>query len=284
MYEIGFRAHDLGKFDDVETFNEALLKNNCPKNIQLAPTKLFKNIEQISYQDEKWALKTSEDLKKYNIKVSILGCYVNPLLIDIDKRNLMLNNFKRSIEISKLFNNTIVGTETGTDKNAKDLNLTEEKRVNQFWNFLESVLTVAIKNNSDIAIEPVAGHTINNFEIIDQMLNRFNCDNLKLIYDPVNFIPTINNIKNEDYLKKETQIKLFDTFFKKYHKKICAIHMKDFLIIDNVKKGDLSLFEGILFAEDFLKEMNKYKIKYPLLLENVNINEINNIIANLNKI
>ena len=121
MYEIGFRAHDLGKFDDVETFNEALLKNNCPKNIQLAPTKLFKNIEQISYQDEKWALKTSEDLKKYNIKVSILGCYVNPLLIDIDKRNLMLNNFERSIEISKLFNNTIVGTETGTDKNAKDL-------------------------------------------------------------------------------------------------------------------------------------------------------------------
>jgi sugar phosphate isomerase/epimerase len=129
MYEIGFRAHDLGKFNDVETFNEALLKNNCPKNIQLAPTKLFSNIDQISYQDEKWALKTSEDLKKYNIKVSILGCYVNPLLIDIDKRNLMINNFKRSIEISKLFNNTIVGTETGTDKNARELNITEENEL-----------------------------------------------------------------------------------------------------------------------------------------------------------
>jgi sugar phosphate isomerase/epimerase len=276
MNKLGFRAHDLGSFDTVINFISEMDNKSCPHIIQFAPTKLFKNITHISETKESWITSTSKSFKEANIEVSVLGCYINPLNTEKKYRTKVINDFKKSLEITKYFNNSVVATETGTNKNSFQLNLGEEKRLNNFWNFLEKVIPIAQKNNATIAIEPVADHTICSFKKIDQMLTYFKCDNLKLIYDPVNFLPYKDN-----ELVPEFQNQQFIEFFEKYNSLISIIHLKDFNIVEEQKNGYLSLFSGRFNIEDFIFTLKKYNNQSPLLLENVNIPDIKNIIYKL---
>ncbi len=273
MNKIGFRAHDLGSFDTVNNFISEMDDKSCPHIIQFAPTKLFNNISHISKTEDSWINNISKSFQKANIEVSVLGCYINPLNMEEKKyRKIVINDFKKSLEISKYFNNSVVATETGTNQYALQLRLEEEQQLNNFWTFLEKVLPLAQKNNAKIAIEPVADHTICNFKRIDQMLTFFECDNLKLIYDPVNFLPYIGK-----ELTPEFQNQQFIEFFEKYNSIISIIHLKDFNFTEKLKNRNLSLFSGKFNIEDFIFTLKKYNNKSTILLENVNINNIKNI-------
>ena len=279
MSKIGFRAHDLGSFDTVNNFISELKNKSCPQIIQLAPTKLFNKIYHISETEDIWIKNTSKSLKKANIEVCVLGCYINPLNTEKEYRKTVINDFNKSLEISKYFNNSLVGTETGTNKNALQLNLGEKRRLHNFWIFLEKVLPIAQKHNATIAIEPVSDHTICSFKRIDEMLTFFKCDNLKLIYDPVNFLP----YKDKE-LTNEFQNQQFIEFFEKYNSLISIIHLKDFSYKEKVKNGNLSLFSGRFNIEDFIITLKKNSNKSTLLLENVYIPNINNIVFKVNNL
>jgi len=271
QYPIGFRAHDLGHFGDAQTFVRTLQEKNCPPLIQCAPSKLFPSFPAIECLKKEEAVALQEVFQRNGIHMSVLGCYMNPVVEEVAAKKQMLARYKASFQLASIFGNPVVGTETGSDNQVLPLGLTEEKRLDNFYRFVEAVLPYAQQNNAVLAIEPVKGHTLNSFERIDALLSRFDCENLQLIYDPSNFIPQINGTGSCDYLDAEVQRTLFAQFFAQYQHKISTIHLKDFVMINGVKKNTLPLFTGKFYIEGFITELKKTGISASLLLENADI-------------
>lgn len=270
-YPIGLRAHDLGSFAGAEAFSHAIKEKNCPSLIQFAPSKLLKSLPPVDCWSREKATEIAKVFQRHGINIAVFGCYMNPVVEEEDAKKLMLSRYKASFELASIFGNPVVGTETGSDHQVLPLHLTETRRIDNFYHFLEDVLPYAQHAHAVLAIEPVKGHTLNSFERIDAMLSRFDCENLRLIFDPSNLIPQNNGTGSQNYLDAEVQRTLFAQFFSQYHHKISAIHLKDFVMIDGVKKNTLPLFTGNFNIDGLIAELKKTGISTPLLLENADI-------------
>lgn len=255
---LGLRAHDYGCFTNETEFALALSKYNTPC-IQLAIQKSFQN--GLKYRDLQIedAQKIGDALKKHNIDITVLGAYINSVHEDSEIRKKELENFASALQQQKYFGAFVVGTETGKLEDPSVM--TEEKRLEYFYDFLEQSLTIAQKENAIIAIEPVQGdHTINSFKKTEDMVKRFDCANFCLIYDAVNFLPT-------DGLKM-SQEEYFEQFVSVFYKQIKVLHLKDFKYVNGNKEGLKPLFSGNFDIEAYLKVIKKYELTADILLEN----------------
>ena len=84
------------------------------------------------------------------------------------------------------------------------------------------------KYNVDIAVEGVWCHVMNTPERTQRLVRDLNSDNVKVIFDPVNFV-TIDNYKAAD--------DMIEYMFDKLHDVIKVIHVKDF----TVENGEIAL-------------------------------------------
>ena len=262
MIRFGIRAHDMGKYE-IKDFSELLklVKSLDGECIQLALNKSFIDF---TYSEEKlnkeFANFLSEKLKENGIDISVLGCYINLTDTDEKNRRKSLDKFKAHLYLSKLLNTSLVGTETGcfnTTYTYTKLNATEEA----FELFLKSVKELvehAENLNTNLAIEGVAKHIIATPEKMHRALKTIDSENLKVIFDPVNFL-TVDNYREQ----REIIVKSFKLFGDKIEK----IHLKDFIIKDGEIKA-VPIGKGMFDVEFFMSELQKYKDDIDILLEN----------------
>lgn len=91
---------------------------------------------------------TKAILKKYNLEISSLGYYPNPLHPDLEHRETVINHLKKVIVAAGMLETPVVGTFVGRDKN---------KTIEENWIEFEKVWTplvrFAAEHNVKIAIE-----------------------------------------------------------------------------------------------------------------------------------
>ena len=251
---IGVRAHDLGEFTiaRLEEFIQEIKKYKF-SYIQLVLWKSFTDIDpylkNTSLEDFKLIAKR---LKEEKIKVTVLGAYYNMISPDLEDRKLGEERYEKMLEILKIFDGVVVGTEPGShnlDFSYNEKNHTEESYQIVLESF-KKFAKVAEKNGVNMGLEPVYTLTIWNIEVLKRLLE-VNSESFKVIFDPVNLIG-LENYKKQD--------KLIEDIFKYFANKMATVHFKDFKV-ENNQLVRVSPGKGILNYNLLLKEMKKYNIK-----------------------
>lgn len=273
MLDLGFRAHDFGKFTDVESLAQTASSFLSPSCLHLAPYKVWPQTAK-PLTDE-WAKQTTKTLAKYNIRTAILGVYINPIHPDDDKREQELLAFENGIEIAHSLNNPIVATETGSadPKNIRCEETWSDKYFSLFLNNIERLLKKAQDNNVIMAIEAVADkNTIDTPQRMFKVMETFKSPNLRVLFDAVNILP-IHGVDNFASYYDEA-VSMLSPY-------ISCMHLKDFVFQDSssefpfakgqVKKGTIPIGEGIMPWSVIFDIYKKYNLlNVPMTMENFN--------------
>lgn len=212
--KIGLRAHDYGKLPLDVLFKS--ISEDGFNGIQLAPIKAIEGVSSLDDLDESLLKDIKATLEKYQIEIPVYGSYVELGHLDPEVRQMQVNKFLKAMDIAKFLGAKCIGSET----THMDLNTPEADRRVAFEGLLDSIRQIVKKGEEiglDVAIEPVAVHTLNTPELAKEMLDVINSERLGIIFDPVNLL-TATNIIEQDIL--------WDRAFECFKGKVCALHMK----------------------------------------------------------
>lgn len=257
-WQIGVRAHDFGKRPLAEL--APMIAEKGYGYIQLALTKAITDF-QYSYGMLSNGLMRSieKELAKNNLRVSVLGCYIDPSTADNDDYKHNLKVFKEHVRFAKEVGAGMVATETGKFKH--DLNnitgVLTDPQFERVARFFEEAVEVADKVGVKVAVESVESHTINCPETTKVLLDRIKSPSFGALFDTVNMI----------YVSKiDQQKELIDRVFELYGDRINSFHIKDFALEDG-KKVRRSIGEGQLELNYLINKIKTHKPYADLLLE-----------------
>lgn len=247
MY-IGLRAHDYGKLPVEELFKR--ITEDGFHRIQLAIPKAIEGVGSLNDVDEALLKSIKVAMEKYDISIPVFGCYVELGHLDPKVRQEHVDRFLMGMEFAKYLGARCIGSET----TGFPLDASDEERQVAFEGLVDSVKQIVKKGEAiglDVAIEPVARHTLNSPALAAELLARVPSDRLKIILDPVNLL-TANNIESQDAIYEEC--------FEKFGDKIWALHMK------GIKKDEVGTLVSTNFKENeanFKKVIDWVKVNMP---------------------
>lgn len=251
---IGIRAHDL-----------------CADNI----TDISKKVSELGFKCIQFALKKSikdipvcsgcfspglanffkDELLKNNVRVSVLGCYINPVNPDKAELENALSSFEENLKFAKFLGAEMVGTEPGSiGDTAKNLS---EENYEVFLASMKRLVNTAEKLGVFIGLEAVRTLTVDCPEKMKRFLDDINSPNVVVILDCSNMLRA-DNYKNQDEIIKKA--------FELYKDKIAAVHLKDFKFENGTLKRVLP-GEGEFNFDLLFKLIKKHKPYVSMLLE-----------------
>lgn len=255
---LGVRAHDFGKTSPVELAGRISAKGfTC---VQLPLSKAVHGIDTGPGRLNPGLAGYIRDVfAEHNLKIAVLGCYINPVHPDPQIRRKDLERFKEHLRYVRDFGCSIVGTETGSVNPGQPFppgNHSEET----FQILLDSVAELvaeAEKFGVIMGIEGVVKEPLSTPEKIKRLIDTIKSNNLQIIYDPANLISAANYEKQDEIYQKS---------FALFGDRIVIIHAKDF-VIENGKKELVQVGKGILNYELLLKLIKTRKPLINVLLE-----------------
>ncbi len=275
--EIGFRAHDFGKFDSVESLASTIETYKKRSQIQLALNKVIPSSPKYSEYTPEYISSVRDTLREHGVSVAIIGCYINPVHPDPSIREDHLRRFERNLELHEEFGCRYVGTETGSANPDCSYNpLTfEEENFSLFLSSVERLLRKAEDVGAVVTLEAVSRqHTICSAKRMRRVLDTFRSDNLKVIYDPINLTSWLG-IEEEDGSvrekpSKEAVERAVRADLDLLAPDIVAIHAKNYVLDSNGWKiGNKPLMEGVVDWSVIFSLLREYGIDVPILLENL---------------
>ncbi len=235
-YEFGLRGHDIGSNLDEMCENA---KKYGVKKLQFALAVTCKdiNFDEVGF-DEEIAKNIKAKLDEYNLHVSVLGCYIDPISPDIEFRNKQLKRFENFISYAKYFGADMIATETGF------LSTMEETRSEETYQLLLDNLRPLVRTAEEkgvmMAIEMVHIHPMYSPKRLRRLLDDINSPNLGAILDVSNLIyPETKNC----------QCDFINDTFDLLGKELKAIHLKDFVFEDETNKHFALAGSGELMTE-----------------------------------
>mgnify|MGYP004465827211 FL=1 len=222
--------------------------------LQLVLEKSIDGFDRISYT-EKYAEEIKHQLG--NVKIAILGSYIDPSNPDDTVLEYNINKFKEKIRYASILKPIAVGTETGIYKEHMTDSEEAYKRV---LHTLKTLALYAQEYGVNIGIEGVHCFVINTPQKMKKLIDDLSLDNVKVIYDPVNYLD-INNYKEQNHI--------IESAFDLLSDKICVLHAKDFVVENGVFK-EVKPTEGLLNYKLIFNRLNKYKLNIPIICEGIN--------------
>lgn len=254
---VGTRGHDF----DANSIEE--LAKKCKEfdihHIQLALKKSVADFEEGRFTPE-YARSIGDELRKNDIRVSVLGCYINPSETDEEQLKKNLDFFVENLHYAKYIGADMVGLETGFVGKTIDI---EKNRTEEAYQYLlknmKYLCQEAEKLDVMIGIEGVHCFVIHSPQMMRRLIDDLNSKNVCVIFDPVNYIDLTN-------FKKQNEI--FDKHFELLGDITAVMHLKDYKW-----DGDTLSYEypnkGLLNTAELVKKMNSYKPDIPVILEEV---------------
>ncbi len=203
-------------------------------------------------------------------KVAVLGSYINPSNADSDALRYDLDRFREKIRYATYLDPVLVGTETCSYKDGEN---DSEEAYAQLLKSIKELAQYAKEYGVTIGIEGVYFHVINTPEKLARLIDDVNMENVKVIFDPCNYI-TINNYTKQD--------EMINTMFDLLGDKIAIIHVKDFIVEEDKVKSAIP-GEGLLNYELILKRMKECELDVPFICEEINENDAVRAFVNLKK-
>lgn len=258
--KIGNRPHDFGK-NTIEDMAR-IVSDYGFDTIQLALRKVLKDINDTNdVLCDIHAASTKKKLKKYNIDISVFGCYLNYGQEDERERLENVDRFLKHIQYANQYGARMVGTETGSLNLDYSFNKDNggEKAYSIFCDSVEKMVSYAEEKDVKVAIEAVSKHIINSPQKMKRIIKDIASDNLVVIFDPVNLI-TNENYNDHDVIINEAFDLLED--------RILAVHAKDFIIEENKVKV-VAAGKGLLNYKLFMEKVKQSSQNIDILLENI---------------
>lgn len=262
----GIRGHDV-----IGTGLSNICKKCLSQDITYLQLVLEKSIDGFSYGkfSEEYANSIKEQIGEE--KIAILGSYINPSNPNDNELRYDIDRFKEKIKYASILKPIAVGTETGIYK--EGLTDTEEA-YQRVLSSLKELKEEAEKRSVNIAIEGVSCFVINTPKKMKRLVDDLNSDNVKVIFDPVNYL-NINNFQNQDEIIKET----FDLLWNK----ICVVHAKDF-VFENNEFCFRKPTEGLLNYKLIFEKMKEYNLDVPVICEEISDSDAVIVFKKLDKI
>jgi sugar phosphate isomerase/epimerase len=257
---LGGRAHDFGKLEIKEL--AAKVSKQGYSCIQLALTKAIDGIDfSLGKLSPGMANYVKDSFWKENVRISVLGCYINPIHPDVIERKKHLDRFKEHIRFASDFGCGVVGTETGSLK-SNGLSDYDNESVEAFETLilsLRELVTEAEKFGVIVGIEGGKNEVVTTPLRMRKVLDQIPSNNLQVIYDPTNYL-SYENFKDQDEIIKEA--------FELFGDRIIVVHAKDFMVKDG-KINTIAAGKGNLNYELILKLIKVKKPFINILLEDI---------------
>lgn len=251
----GIRAHDV---------NQKGIQNICStcytsgiEFLQLVPEKGVDDFYKNSFSEE-YALELRHLLG--DIKIAVLGSYINPSNPDDALLRADIDKFKEKIKYASILNPLVVGTETGIYIVGKT---DSEEAYQRVLSTMREIIAEAEKYNVFVGIEGVHCFVINTPTKMKRLIDDLKSDNVKVIFDPVNYL-NIHNYMEQDKMISESFDILSD--------RICVLHAKDFIVENNEFKMVLP-GTGMLNYKLILDNIKKYGLDIPIITEEIDEKE-----------
>jgi sugar phosphate isomerase/epimerase len=162
-----------------------------------------------------------EMLKKYNLPISALGYYPNPMEPDLEHRKYVIDHLKKVIAAAGLLNVPVVGTFIGNDKNK-----TVEANIEEFAKVWPPIVKFAAEHNVKIGIENCPMIFSN-----DEWPGGNNLARSPVIWDQMfEIIPDANFGFNLDPSHLVRQMIDDERVVREYGSRIFHVHAKDLMI------------------------------------------------------
>lgn len=275
MLNLGVRAHDFGQ-DNLAVVADDI-SNKGFTSIQLALAKSIAGFDKsASVITPGFAHSVRQTLSKRDIRVAVLGCYINMTHPEKKVMDSLLSYFKAHLRCSRDFGISIVGTETGSVNADYSFNKDShgEAAFNTFVANLSELVEEAENFSTVVCIEGVSTHVINTPERIKRVLDAIQSNNLQVIFDPVNLI------NEENYREQQ---KIIDTSFDLFGDRISVVHSKDF-IIEHGAMTTVETGKGLLDYPHLVKILKHHKPNIDVLFENAVPASVHESVHFLNKI
>ena len=262
----GIRGHDVRAFG---------LKNVCAtaknNNIEYIQVVLEKSIDDFKTGkfSEQYAMSLKNELEDMNI--AILGSYINPSNPDEIQLQADIDKFKEKIKYASILKPIAVGTETGMYKEG----LTDsEEAYQRVLETMREIVAYAEENDVNVGIEGVHCFVINTPQKMKRLVDDLDSDNVRVIFDPVNYL-NISNYQYQDDMIKDMFSLLSD--------KICVLHAKDF-VVENGEFKTVRPAEGMLNYKLIFDKMKEHNLDIPIISEEINEDEAVTAFENLEKL
>ena len=252
MY-IGMRGHDF----DTTTL-DALLKKCNEYNVggvQLALLKSLGDFKKGSFTPE-YAQSIGDAFKAAGVRIPVLGCYINPSAADKDELEANIAYFIENLHYAKYLGADMVGLETCTFSADESVNQSEETYQYLLKN-MKRLVAAAEELGVIIGIEGVHCHVVNRPEKMKRLVEDLNSPNVRVIFDPVNYINS-SNYENQD--------EIINTHFDLLGDITKALHLKDFKLVDGNTAYEFPC-DGILNKELVWKRAKEFYPDIPVILE-----------------
>lgn len=264
MIQYGMRAHDASPKGSVTEVLDNISKLKI-HYIQLAMSKSFTDVDTSpGHFSAGLGDYIGEELRKRNLHVAVLGCYINPANPDEEKRLLAVKRFTEHLKYAKLLGADVVGTETG--RASVDMKVVpetdSEENYQRMLDTFKRIRTAAEKLGVMVAVEGVYNHTLSTPQKMARFLSDIDSPNFDVILDGVNLIPPAlkQNPEGQDQVIREA--------FQLYGDRISVLHLKDG---DYTPEGG-QLFchagEGYFHYDALMQEVGVRKPYIVGLLEN----------------
>lgn len=227
MNKIGVRGHDFGRMS-IEDLPRSIKEKGFDA-IHFAPTKAINDVLKFDDITTEVLELCKESFVKNNVEIDVYGCYVEIGMLDKAKRLEEVERFKKGISHCKTVGARVVGTET------THFPLGGENRAEAYEAVKDSVLRMveeAERLNVNIAVEPVALHSLDSPELTKKLLDEVKSDKLKVIIDSVNLF-TVENIHNHKQIITDC--------FELFGDKICTMHIKDVTLIGDQDRSTIKM-------------------------------------------
>jgi L-ribulose-5-phosphate 3-epimerase len=272
---IGVRAHDFGRLPADDLARRIAAKGlTC---VQLAVSKAVEGLDlKPGDMNPGLAWHVGQAFQRHGVQIAVLGCYINPIHPDPQKRAELLGVFKEHIRFARDFGSSIVGLETGSVNAdySPHPNNHGELAFHQMITSIATLVEEAEKFGVIICIEGVTSHTVSTPAKMRQVLDTIRSNNLQVIFDPVNLL-SIDSHQDQDRVMKES----FDLF----GDRIAIIHAKDFKVEGRTLK-QVRTGQGNLNYKLLLGWIKSRKPEISILLEEASESTVEECVQFLNRV
>lgn len=256
----GVRCHDLCPKTDMDTVFR-MMEAYGIHQIQLAFEKSILDYDfSTGHYSPGFAHMIRQQLEQRKIHVAVLGCYINPVHPDEDKRRMEINRFIERMKYARIIGADMVGTETGRyDSDMKVVPYTyTEGCYQRFLDTMQRIVSAAEKLGVTVGVEAVHNHTLYCPEMMRRFLDDIDSPCVEAILDPANLIG------EKEY---GCQDEVVETALRLYGDRVSVLHVKDFVMTE---KGPqiVPFGDGLLSYEPVLRFLKKQKPHVAMILEN----------------
>lgn len=193
------------------------------------------------------------------VQIALLSCYSNLIHPDKQQREEILTKFESYLRHASFFGASMVASETGSV--IAGLGYTEENFEDEVFEDLVQVVQRLVKKGEEyktlVGIEAGLNHPLYSIERTQQLVEAIDSDYLGIILDPTNLITAENH---------DSMVDMVQEAFEKYGDKICAIHLKDY-VVENGKIVPVGLGLGVIKYKEILSIVEAYKPYCYVVLE-----------------